>query len=59
MERNCFAFHENKHNHCECKVLKELECKKGLKDCTFYKNRNIVNLDKIEGDILNYAKEKS
>lgn len=57
MERDCFAFKETKHNHCSCLILDELLCK-GLKQCAFYKYKDNIDLEKIEKEILNYAKTK-
>lgn len=59
MERTCFAFKEHKHNQCECMILNELECKNGERDCPFFKYKKNVNLEKIEKEVLNYAKKKT
>lgn len=59
MERTCFAFNETKHNHCDCLILKKLECKNDKTDCPFYKHKDSIDLDKIEEEIRNYAKKKN
>lgn len=59
MERTCFAFNETKHNHCNCLILNDLECKNDGMDCPFYKHKDKINLKIIEKEIENYAKEKN
>lgn len=57
MERTCFAFKETKHNHCECLILNNLECKN--RDCRFFKVKNEVDFQNIEKEIIRYAKKKN
>lgn len=56
MEKNCFAFKENQHNHCSCTVLSEMICAKE-NDCAFYQHKNKVDPQKIKKDIKKYAKK--
>lgn len=52
---SCFAY-TNNHGHEVCKVLTDMQCKKG--ECRFYKPDHEVDMNQIERDIRNYSTYK-